>query len=563
MSRTPLFHRFSRTIRIAWLAERHKISTDEALERVADSLERVAEAGDQVDRRRSRREFLGGAARVAAAGALASVAGPLERAYAKPGGGIGGNRSIAIVGAGMAGLACADRLREAGILATVYEAAAERVGGRVRSLPGVFPGRTIELGGELIDFWHATILKYVHRFGLTRIGLFDTAGDVLYRIDGVTYPESAIIEAFRDVVLRMKKDMRSVTSDISARNFDPAPNSADRRLDNTNLQAYLEQLDAADVLIKAIQSVFGGEYGQEIHLQSCLNFILFAKLTRSRSRIVYFGANNAERYAIAEGNEALATGLRDDLVATGGAVQGGMSLTALSKAADGRFVLTFGTTTRSHDAVVLAIPATVIRARVALDISLGIAPATRAAIAGLQYGDNTKTMFQFGSNLPFAVLGGDGTAYATDPALPNVQVAFPSKTGAPGANPTMPVVVDYGFGERGRRLPIVDPDGTGFLGGYDEIFPGAAAAVVPLLDGTSFARAHWPSDPNALGSYTCNQPGYFTTMEGWLGEPAGNLAFAGEHTDSFHNFQGFIEGAAQSGTRAAEYLLDRIRNGLL
>ncbi len=31
--------------------------------------------------------------------------------------------------------------------------------------------------------------------------------------------------------------------------------------------------------------------------------------------------------------------------------------------------------------------------------------------------------------------------------------------------------------------------------------------------------------------------GYFTTMEGWLGEPAGNLAFAGEHTDSFHNFQ--------------------------
>src|SRR5688572_15140728 len=54
-----------------------------------------------------------------------------------------------------------------------------------------------------------------------------------------------------------------------------------------------------------------------------------------------------------------------------------------------------------------------------------------------------------------------------------------------------------------------------------------------------------------------------TTMEGWLGEPAGNLAFAGEHTDSFHNFQGFIEGAAQSGIRAAEYLLDRSRSGLL
>jgi monoamine oxidase len=212
---------------------------------------------------------------------------------------------------------------------------------------------------------------------------------------------------------------------------------------------------------------------------------------------------------------------------------------------------------------VLAIPATVIRTRVALDASLGIAPQTRAAISGLLYGDNTKTMFQFGSNEPFAALGGDGTAYAADPMLQNVQVAFPAKTSAPGADPARPVVVDYGFGERGRRLPTVDPDGTGFLNGYDVIFPGAAAAAVPLLNGQGFARAHWPSEPNALGSYTCNQPGYFTTMEGWLGEPAGNLTFAGEHTDSFHNFQGFIEGAAVSGVRAAEYLLDRIRQGFL
>jgi hypothetical protein len=108
-----------------------------------------------------------------------------------------------------------------------------------------------------------------------------------------------------------------------------------------------------------------------------------------------------------------------------------------------------------------------------MDASLGIAPQARAAISGLQYGNNTKTMFQFGSTQPFAALGGDGTAYAADPMLPNVQVAFTSKTPAPGADP-----------ER-------------------------------------------PSEPNALGSYTCNQPGYFTTMEGWLGEPAGNLTFAG------------------------------------
>ena len=551
MARNPLFDRFSRTIRTAWCAERANISTSKALER-------AAETRANAERRRSRREFLDDVARIAASGAIATVTSQLHPALAKR---RNGNPSIAIVGAGMAGLACADRLKEAGILATVYEAASERVGGRVRSLSGVFPGRTIELGGEFIDYWHAVILQYVRRFDLTRIDLFDTAEEVFYRIDGLTYPESTIIDAFRDVVQRMKGDMRAVTSGISARNFDSASHSADQRLDNTNLHEYLEHIGASDVFIKAIQSVFGGEYGQEIHRQSCLNFILFAKLTRSKSRIVYFGANNAERYAIAEGCEALAQGLRDDLLAAGGVVRGGMSLTALRKATDGRYVLTFAAgTTSTHDAVVLAIPATVIRERVALDTNLGIAPETRDAMFGLQYGDNTKTMFQFDSNRPFAVVGGDGTAYTTDPMLPNVQVTFPSKTPARGANPTMPVVVDYGFGQRGRLLPTVDPDGMGFLHGYDDVFPGAAAAAVPLLNGELFARAHWPSEPNALGSYTCNQPGYFTTMEGWLGEPAGNLAFAGEHTDSFHNFQGFIEGAAESGIRAAEYLLSRIRN---
>ena len=34
MSRNPLFHQFSRTLRLAWFAERMNISTDEALERV-------------------------------------------------------------------------------------------------------------------------------------------------------------------------------------------------------------------------------------------------------------------------------------------------------------------------------------------------------------------------------------------------------------------------------------------------------------------------------------------------------------------------------------------------
>jgi monoamine oxidase len=41
------------------------------------------------------------------------------------------------------------------------------------------------------------------------------------------------------------------------------------------------------------------------------------------------------------------------------------------------------------------------------------------------------------------------------------------------------------------------------------------------------------------------------------------MKFAGEHADSFYNYQGFMEGALTSGIRAAGELLDDIQAGRL
>jgi monoamine oxidase len=65
------------------------------------------------------------------------------------------------------------------------------------------------------------------------------------------------------------------------------------------------------------------------------------------------------------------------------------------------------------------------------------------------------------------------------------------------------------------------------------------------------------------GSYTCNHPGYFTTIADNEAKPVGNLYFAGEHTSSFYEFQGFMEGAALSGIRAAREILHDIKVGAL
>jgi monoamine oxidase len=41
--------------------------------------------------------------------------------------------------------------------------------------------------------------------------------------------------------------------------------------------------------------------------------------------------------------------------------------------------------------------------------------------------------------------------------------------------------------------------------------------------------------------------------------PAGNLFFAGEHANSFYEWQGFMEGAALSGVAAAQSILTTAR----
>jgi len=103
----------------------------------------------------SRRDFM----RTAGFAGAALAASPLAQA-AKPG---GTAPRIAIVGAGLAGLTCAYRLKQAGIAATVYEANT-RLGGRCWTRRGDFlEGQIAEHGGELIDQSHTRIRQLAQR----------------------------------------------------------------------------------------------------------------------------------------------------------------------------------------------------------------------------------------------------------------------------------------------------------------------------------------------------------------------------------------------------------------
>jgi monoamine oxidase len=542
MARTAAFRSFARLLTAALLAERQGCSADNAV----GALQELTQA--QTSPTISRRQFLLGAGATGATLALGTITGfPLRVADAKP---LPSSLSVGIVGAGLAGLACADTLKTRGVRASVYEAA-DRAGGRCWSLRDVFPGQVAERGGELIDNLHKTMLGYAKRFRLVLEDDHNQPGEIFYHFSGQRYSESAIMGEFRDFVSVMRHDLNRLSREVTASSYTPD----DVILDRTNLLAYLEGQNGVGVpagpLAKAaIIAAYEGEYGLAAHEQSCLTFLLFIHADR-RSQFTPFGVFSDERYHVVDGNDLIVEGLTRELP---GHITYDSRLVRVRRLSDGRIELTFQqgsrTVTFAHDAAVLAIPFTILR-EVELDASLAIPSNQLTAIRELGYGTNAKMMIGFSSR-PWRALGSNGTAYTN---LANVQTTW--ETNPSRGTVTRGVLTDFSSGARGAELNpnAVQTEAQRFLTDLNQIFPGTLGAAT-RVNGQYLAHLeHWPSNPFMKGSYTCYRPGQFTTMAGLEGIPAGNLFFAGEHTNSFYEWQGFMEGAALSGIAAAQSIL--------
>ena len=274
----------------------------------------------------------------------------------------------------------------------------------------------------------------------------------------------------------------------------------------------------------------------------------------------WYGVSD-ERYHIIGGNQQLPIAIANRLQSASPVcpINFNWRMTAIATNADGTVTCTFstpaGTVSQTFAQVILTTPFGVLRG---LDYSnAGFDNRKKTAITQLGYGTNTKLNLQFKSRFwnRTGVWPGvsDGTIY-TDLPMNNTWDATRGVGGATG------VVVIYTGGSVGASVKLAQPYMTtaagsqvtsyvnSFLKQLDTIWPGAAKQY----NGLATISTPW-SDPNLLGSYSCWKPGQYTTFSGYEGVAQGNIHFAGEHCSI--NFQGFMEGGAQEGQRAAHEVL--------
>jgi monoamine oxidase len=544
MSRSDMM---ARLLRLARLAERSERTGESAHEAIGQD-----EPGDL-----GRRDFAKtlAAATVAAAtwsvapGAMAAAAGTggMDRRTIGPR--IAGN--VAVVGAGLAGLSCSYELARHGINARVFEGS-DRVGGRCSSLRGVFPGQVVEQGGEFFTGAHHTMVGYARQFGLELERYSQLAGDNYYYFGGQRYTEAQVIEEYKAFANSMREDLRTLshpTADSYTEN--------DALFDFMSLDDYLGLHGASPLLRGLIGSAYRAEYGAGIDELSAITFLRFAQSDK-RSKLSPFGVHSGAMLRVADGNDRITSALADRLPTP---VSLGHRLVAVRKLSNGKLRLAFETGGRSiqrdYDAVVLTLPFSVLR-DVDLHPSLELPDWKLRSIANASMGDHSKLLVGF--NQPVwqsAAHGLTGTGFSDRNLMGSTWAANPSRSG-----PGQAVLASYvgGTQARGMTAATTQADANSFLGNLEQVLPGAKAAAARDSSGNLLARtANWSSNPWSRGSQSCNRPGYFTNVAQTEGKAVGNLLFAGEHTSSFYEWQGFMEGAALSGLRTAGEVLELAR----
>jgi len=463
--------------------------------------------------------------------------------------------TVVIVGGGIAGLNCALELADAGIRSTVYEASG-RMGGRMFSNNSYWDANQVtEWCGELIDTSHTTVRKLAKRFDLrvdNLLGAQPPKSDDIYYFSGRYYAKSQADRDFGAVA-----DI--IAGDAEAAGFPTTFDSntaAGRALDNMSVYDYIERRIPGghrSPLGALLDVAYAIEYGADSTEQSALNLIFLLGFQPNASSLSIFGESD-EKFHIRGGNQQLPEAIARFL--GGDAVRSGHRLTRVAETTNGRYKVAFeragGVTEVTADFVVLALPFAVLNQ---LDISrAGFDALKHQAIAEQGRGHNGKLHLQYAERGWLGKGTWPGVSNGSSYADTGYQVTWETtraQSGTPG------ILVYYSGGSTTDAAVTGPAFALANNGGVRTDAAIAQSQIAPVYPGLSWNGKATQSLPHKSpffgASYSFYRTGQYTSFGGYERVRQGGVLFCGEHTSV--DFQGFMEGAASEGQRAAKQLV--------
>lgn len=456
---------------------------------------------------------------------------------------------VVILGAGAAGLAAAFELKKRKIPFRIFEASS-RVGGRVQSVT-VFPegGPVAELGAEFFDMTHSQVFLLAKELNLPvreiktpsdlEAHLFSFAGKV-YRVKDIAPRLKTLQTPFRRIRSDLYRDQDVI---LSYRNSLQYERSA--YYDTLSLKDLLEswKTEVDPLVLQIIEAQAVNRFGVDAKDQSSLHFL--STIDAEGSSLLAGRSTYRLEAGLSELTQTLAArvaGVIPDQI-----VRMNCPLVEVAERR-GVFELTFDTkdgkeTIKTRN-VICTLPFSKLREVKGLS-AMQFSSLKMEAIQNQSYATHSKGVMTFAT--PFWRTR-QGTTVAN---LGNFTGDFVSQKiwdSGRAQSGTQGLLTFQRAGESGAKAGAGSPQEA-----FKDL--GLFYSDVPALEGDSSQSINWLQRKWSMGSMAVFKPGQYMRYKGAAGESEyeGKFLFAGEHTSL--RFAGTLQGALESGVKAASEIV--------
>lgn len=440
---------------------------------------------------------------------------------------------VAIVGAGLAGLAAARQLTARGRSVVVLEAR-DRVGGRILNR-GLGDGKVVEMGGQWIGPTQDRMYELAEELGIGTFPTYDEGAEIVVwdgsgrRYTGdIPRMHPVAMADFIQVVMRIERLAKRIPLE---RPWE-VPRAA--RWDRLTAGAWLHRAAKTRRARELLELFLTGILASDPANFSMLHFLFYVRSGTSFEVLAAI-EGGAQQDRLMGGSQLVAVRMAEEL---GDIVR--MSAPARRIRQDGESVTVESDrlSVRARHAIVCVPPTLALR--IAYDPPL---PGARdQLLQRLPQGTVTKINLVYDE--PWWRAEGLKGVTLT-PAGP---VAFTADNSPPDGSPG--VLAAFLEGAEARSLARLAPDARRKV-----VLDAVAVALGPkALAPEAYHELDWTAEIWSRGCYGAHfTPGTWTELGRVLREPVGRIHWAGTETSPVWN--GYMEGAVRSGERAAEDVL--------